>query len=95
MAESHGSGHVRGRSAQSGARRLDRGTAHEFHWLGRAHVGLVGCLNSIGRTWAWSRTGASKGQLAPMARSVRVLAGLGDGLIGPSPRVMNSIYIYR
>jgi hypothetical protein len=29
-----------------------------------------------------------------MARSVRVLAGLGDGLIGPSPRVMNIIYIY-
>jgi hypothetical protein len=33
-------------------------------------------------------------QLARVAQSIRGLAGLGDGPMNPSPRVMNRIYIY-
>jgi hypothetical protein len=33
-------------------------------------------------------------QLACVAQSIRGLAGLGDGPMNPSPRVMNRIYIY-
>jgi hypothetical protein len=92
------------KSRGSGAREVNRiirvrvgsigFASREFYQLGRA------CVSSMRRMGARSRAGVHMGQLACLTRSVRWLAGLGDGPMSPSPRVTNSIcmclciYIY-
>jgi hypothetical protein len=69
-------------------------------WLDRRHDGS-GHAESVGShglqrvrmgSIPRSRTGVGSG--ARLIRSVDRLPGLGDGPMGPSPRVMNSAYIY-
>jgi hypothetical protein len=82
-------------SGAHGVDRLDRGRVNSVN----AHGGIQLARRRSargGRTWAPSRVGRRGirlGTRAP-ARSVGRLVVLGDGPIGPSPRVMNSVCIY-
>jgi hypothetical protein len=69
--------------------------------MGRGRVGSIGSVGRTltrsgmsGRTQPRSYVGARVGRLVHLAQSDRGLAGLGDGPMSPSPRVMNSIYVY-
>jgi hypothetical protein len=58
-----------------------RSTRSRLRWLGQ------------GTRRSSARVGFGRAH-APLAQSVDRLVGLGDGPMGPSPRVMNSMYIY-
>jgi hypothetical protein len=94
MTESHRVVGVCGRSARSGPHRLDWGAA----WTGGAgqhgaRAGARAGANESVTLGACGSTTRTRSVARGWAGSIGWLGGLGNGSIGPSPRVMNIMYV--